>query len=512
VTPTQPRWPRALLFLATACAALPPHSRVDGGPARRVEGLSPRAVLDREDFNYAVAFSRDGRRLAHVHLAADGFHLAAWALDGPVPVRLSDAALCRPEWDVEGLDLLPGGEVAVAAGRDGVARFVQVEGGRLLGEFRAGEPLVSAAFGADGARVALGGARGTVTVLAWPGGAFLAEARLHADEVRALAFDAGGRLWSGGWDKALVQSEPVAGASPRTRVGAEETPHGWVVRASLGGRAPGRWLLDAGSPLSFVRGEPAGRGNPVVALPAPWAPARAPVRPGEVLSLGGWRTPPVDLVACDRCVPEELDGVLGAPALTGLRWTRNEALSQLEVERAAGEVSAAGDDLVLQVRALHALPSHVSDVGVSADGAWLAVALSERKAQRSLAVFEREQRGQLDQESEGNAVALVEAGTGRVVERWTAHRGVVSTVALSPDGKLVASGGWDKRLYLYERGQPAPFAGRRYGWSVRRVRFSPDGRSLGAAAWTPQNAVGDRGSDPALEWLGLRGAGSGVIR
>jgi hypothetical protein len=32
---------------------------------------------------------------------------------------------------------------------------------------------------------------------------------------------------------------------------------------------------------------------------------------------------------------------------------------------------------------------------------------------------------------------------------------------------------------------------------VRRVRFSPDGRWVAVAAWTPQNAIGDQESDPA---------------
>ena len=501
----QPRWPRALLLLATACASLP-HPSGDGGDSPRcVEGLAVRAVLDREDFNYAVATSRDGRRLAHVHLAASGFRLAGWSLDVPAGRRMSDAPLCGPEWDVEGLDLSPDGEVAVAAGRDGVARFVQLASGTLAFEFQAGEPLVSAAFSPDGQRVALGGARGTVTVLGWPGGRFLAEARLHADEVRGLAFDGAGRLWSGGWDKAVVQSELRSAPLPRTQVEAEETKRGWVVRGSRAGQAPGRWLLDAESPLSFGR---VGGGLPpagFVDLPAPWAPARAPVREGEVLSLGGWRTPPLGLAVCDRCVPEGVDGVLGAPALAALRWTRDEGSGALEVERRiapAGE----GEDMALVVRARHRFLSHVNDVSVSADGRWLAVALSQAKAQRSLAVFECEQRGITEPEAEGNAVAVLDAATGRVAERWTTHRGVVATVALSPDGQRVASGGWDKRLLLYERGRASPSAERRYGWSVRRVRFLPDGRSLGVAAWTPQNAVGDRASDPAAEWVEAREA------
>jgi hypothetical protein len=36
------------------------------------------------------------------------------------------------------------------------------------------------------------------------------------------------------------------------------------------------------------------------------------------------------------------------------------------------------------------------------------------------------------------------------------------------------------------------------GWSVRRVRLSPDGQTLGVAAWTPVNPLNEGDSEPAL--------------
>ena len=36
-----------------------------------------------------------------------------------------------------------------------------------------------------------------------------------------------------------------------------------------------------------------------------------------------------------------------------------------------------------------------------------------------------------------------------------------------------------------------------YGWAIRRVRFSRDGRKLAVAAWTPQNPLNSHQSDPA---------------
>ena len=79
-----------------------------------------------------------------------------------------------------------------------------------------------------------------------------------------------------------------------------------------------------------------------------------------------------------------------------------------------------------------------------------------------------------------------------VLGKYKGHRGVVATAGISPDGASLATGGWDKRVLLHGEGVPAE---EKFGWAVRRVRFSPDGRWLLAAAWTPQNPLGEHKSD-----------------
>jgi WD40 repeat protein len=354
-----------LALLAPACASLDAARR---GTAPDVGTWGRVSVLDREDFNYALAFSADGETLAHAHLSATGFRVATWTL-APVPVRRSDVQVCRAEWDVEGVALAPDGSAVFSVARDGWLRAFDTASGELLASFDGGEPLVSVAVDAAGGRIAVGGARGRVALLAWPGLSLRAAAALHADEVRAVAFTPGGEVWSGGWDRAVVRS----------------------------------------------------------------------------------------------------------------------------VEEGAA----------LGVQRRHGFPWFVNDVTASDDGRWLGVAFSVTRAVRSLAVFEAEQRGTREAEREGNAAAVVDAESGAVAERWLTHRGVVSSAAISPDGRRLASGGWDRRLLLHERGQSSPARTRTYGWSVRRVRWGPRGASLGVAAWTPQNAVGDRASEPAAEWLAL---------
>ena len=56
------------------------------------------------------------------------------------------------------------------------------------------------------------------------------------------------------------------------------------------------------------------------------------------------------------------------------------------------------------------------------------------------------------------------------------------------------SGGWDRRLVIHGL-KTYHVLEREVGWSVRRARFSEDGRFLAVAAWTP--AVPEGPSDPS---------------
>jgi WD40 repeat protein len=120
------------------------------------------------------------------------------------------------------------------------------------------------------------------------------------------------------------------------------------------------------------------------------------------------------------------------------------------------------------------------------------LALSEIPAQRTRDIYDREKRKETEPERAWNCAALFDLKEGKVLRTVHGHRGVVSSVGVSPDGETLASGGWDKRVLLHRDGVVDEL---KFGWSVRRVRFSPDGRYLLIAAWTPQNPIGDKKSD-----------------
>jgi WD40 repeat protein len=515
--------PAGLLALAVGCShapALAPEvaaqlAAVPGGYLQGAgRGLETGPVLNNKDFVWSLAFSPDSTRVAYTHLGAKAYLLALWTL-GPPPTLVTDTPVNRYEQDLEAVAFSGDGARLATAGRDGQVRLFDGATGAPVGQALLEEPLTAVAFHPEGRHLVVGSAQGLLTVLTVPQLTYVYEVRAHRDTVSALAFAADGTLYTGSWDKRVRVWSPREEALRPDQVRARFERRGGfaVVRAAVNGKAQAAFALDGRLPAIVLDTRTAAEAGIDVAflkdsLPVPTALGTtvAPLARGQSLRFKTLLVEGVDIAVCDACVPAGTQGVLGAP-FTGrfeLSFDEQHGEALFAAKEGASSEAAPVRGLVLAPGTDFAFEGHVNDVTVDARGQRLGVAFSETKAERTRTVYEREKKGLEEPQGDFNAGALVDAASGRLLQKWTGPRGVVSTASISPDGRSLAVGGWDKRLRLYTEGQAQPWGERALGWSVRRARFSPDGRWVGVAAWTPQNPVGDQESDPAAVLFEVR--------
>jgi WD40 repeat protein len=515
----------ALLSLALGCRTLPPtpQSALDALAARpgghltgAPSGLGPPRVLNAEDFVYDAKPSPDARTVATSRLGSKSFHLT---LHGDAGDKRADVAVSPLEFDVDAVEFSPDGAHVAAVCRDGAARVYASADGAPRGAWLTDEPLVSLAWAPAGDALAVGSAKGLVTVLSWPGLAFLGEVRAHADEVRGLAFvtrDGTLELVSGSWDRSIAVHAVADVVEPprRARLGLTKRNGVVLVRGLLDGRALGQLTLDNRVPGVVVRAalaEAAGVDvmalQDSVTLSTGLGTQVARLAKGRRLAFKSLVLDGVDVAVCDACVPPEAQGVLGLGFLALADVTFDGAAGVAEVTaRDAARVASAPAKALTEARRFR-FPAAVNDLSVDAAGRVLGVAFSETKAERTREVYQREKRKEVEPARPWDCGARVDVVTGQVLEQVHGHRGVVATAAISPDGRTLATGGWDKTVRLH---LAVPAVEDRFGWAIRRVRFSRDGRWLVVAAWTPQNPLGDHQSNPSAVVYEVRYAAAEV--
>jgi WD40 repeat protein len=84
---------------------------------------------------------------------------------------------------------------------------------------------------------------------------------------------------------------------------------------------------------------------------------------------------------------------------------------------------------------------------------------------------------------EDGTVKLWETGTGRELRTFTGHKARVTSVAFSPDGSMAVSGSSDGTLRLWDVGSGRElWATDSLGWKIAGVAFSPNGKFVASGA------------------------------
>ncbi|MFL5345288.1 MAG: aspartyl protease family protein [Hyalangium sp.] len=506
----------AVLAFAVGCshgkATLAPDtlSRLEATPggylAGAAQGLEDGPLLNNKDFVWSLAFSPDSSRVAYTHLGSKFYLLALWRLATPA-VLVSDQDVNPYEADLEALAFSADGSLLATAGRDGEVRLFDGATGEPRGHVLTEEPLTAVAFHPSGHYLVAGSARGLVSIFTVPQLSFVFEARAHAGQVSALAFAADGTLYSGGWDKhvRVWETREESLRADQARVIFERRGGFAVVRGAVNGKAQASFAMDTRAPAIILNIETATQAGidvaflkDTVTVPTPFGNTVAKLARAQALRFKSLPVEGVDIAVCDVCVPSGAQGVLGTPFTERFDIAFDESTHEAILTAKTGAPPGAqAQGLALEPKADFAFEGYVNDVTVDAKGQRLGVAFSEQKAERNRAVYEREKKRIEEPKAPFNAGALVDASSGKILRKWSVHGGVVATASISPDGHALATGGWDKHLFLFTEGKDQPQGQRDFGWSVRRVRFSPDGRWVGVAAWTPQNPLGNQESDPA---------------
>jgi WD40 repeat protein len=206
-----------------------------------------------------------------------------------------------------------------------------------------------------------------------------------------------------------------------------------------------------------------------------------------------------------RTVPaENTEAFLGTPEGFGTLWdwlaqsASDIGFHHLQFSPDGGELLTVGKNLILvwettEGKAIGGLHQALDCAG--AGSGWGKVILGDSDGKVTV------RRLPLGQESMPPSLELHTSG-GPILGTWQKHRDAVSAVAISPDGKLLASAGADRTIQLYQAGEPPLRAGDEAprdvakeaapqgtpgrplaGWpahdsTITALAFSPDGQTL----------------------------------
>ncbi len=461
------------------------------------------AVWDLTERRLSRSLSPHGGAISAIRFSPDGVRVASASGDSTVLVwdfETGDVAssFAAHKGGTLDVDFSPDGRYLMTGGLDGLVKLWDLRTGREVRVYEGHNGAVhTVAFSPDGRLAASGGADYTVRLWDVVGGRQLREYRLHSDTVSRVAFSRGGRyVLSGGWDKLL-------------RLWRVESGHGsW--QEGHTGRVSGLCFADGGS-----RAVSCGSDGVLVLwdvqypteIPAHVHPFPMLCRVKTVSTIGTESDRARRLLAmAEEKMVEGRYGdafVLLEKGLSLPGYERDRAFLDAVV-RCAAEAGAprTGLEGAWSLRTLSGHSDWVTAVRFTPGGGLLsagcdgAVRLWEVPAGHERAVL-HEERGStvhvscVDVSSDGALVAsggwdrvvkLWDLARGRVLKEFRGHEGYITSVSFSADDRYVLSSATDGTIRLWDvhtGKEVLSFEG--HQGAVYSASFSPDNSQVVSA-------------------------------
>jgi WD40 repeat protein len=496
----QPSWVNAVTFPPTGTLIATGH---DGGVARLWDMAGERLLREMPGHGQAVsalAFSPDGTRLA---CAGEDRLIRIWDLQDGKPVGVLEGHTDR----IPALAWRPDGTQIFSAGWDTTVRVWDVarcEPVILLNSHAA--QVLALAVSPDGARLASADSDNAVHVWDTSRHRTVSVLRGHSAEVRCLAFSPDGqRLASGGverviriWD-ARTGEGPAEQADPlASRTGLAVSPDGTRLISLGAGTTLRVWHTATARPALELEGEPvlrafaaspdgrwlagsvasvagrdlpadardtlrlwdAGTGRQHSVLEGQQGPitALAFAPDSSVLASAGYQSSDAWLWAVPSGEPLVLfNGAAEGCSVQALAFHPH---GRLLAVGGIDYLATGGSDGLVAVWDFHerklvtTLPGGTTALAFSPDGRRLAVATL------------------------GQKILLFDVVGWQLAAEAVGHLDAITALAFSPSGGLLASGGDDRTVRLWEAETGLPRGARELDTQVKALAFAPDGRTL----------------------------------
>ena len=410
------------------------------------DGTLVKTFQEQVDEVNSVRFSPDGRMLASASRDNMVRLWRHWQLDSDRPKILGNRSDWHRNW-VNDISFSPDGRLLVSAGKDRKIKLWDVKKEKLTRTLEGHkDDVTSISFSPD--RFASASEDHTVGLWKQDGSliAFLPD---HTGSVNSVSFSPDGKtLASGSFDRTVRLWKSADGSLLTTLEGHADS----VTSVSFGDR---KTLASASADGTIKI----------------WNLEEPHRRPFDTEFDSGSFSPDGQTFAVADCkgmiqLWHRDDWFAAKPPFHKFSNAHNDCINSVRFSPDGKTIASASDDNTLKLW--------------SVEGMLLKTLLEKSKPVISL---DFSQDGRLASGGDDQTIKLWNVETGKVLQELKGHRGRVSSVDFSPDGKILASGSEDLTLRLWHLSAPSEFEilGSQ-NQKISAVQFNPTGKILAAAS------------------------------